>query len=118
MRGKEFDVDCELECRRMSCLRFTLLLAVYVSLDVANPMMPGALNFIAEDSVEARQGARLRAADVAVSPPAATSPRLVRIEPPPVPSRPLAPDRPPLWQAHVKRSHPSPSRSAVPSEDA
>lgn len=101
----------------MSFLRFTLLLAVYVSLDVANPMMPGALNFITEDSVEARQAARLRAGDVAGSPPVATSHRVARIEPPLVLTRTLAPDRPRVWQVHVDRSHPSRSRSAVPSED-
>lgn len=37
-----------------------LVVTVYVLLDVANPLMPGALMFGVEDSVEARPADRLR----------------------------------------------------------
>lgn len=40
-----------------------LLVAVYLSLDVANPLMPGALTFGADESVEVRQAERLRVRD-------------------------------------------------------
>jgi hypothetical protein len=44
----------------MMLTRLALLVAAYLSLDVANPLMPGALTFGVEDSVEARQSDRLR----------------------------------------------------------
>jgi hypothetical protein len=47
--------------------RLIFLVALYLTLDVANPMMPGALAFSVEDSVEARMAHRLRAADVATA---------------------------------------------------
>jgi hypothetical protein len=37
-----------------------LTVALYVSIDIANPMMPGALTFGIEDSVEVRQAERFR----------------------------------------------------------
>lgn len=40
-----------------------LLVAVYLSLDVANPLMPGALTLGADESVEVRQAERLRVRD-------------------------------------------------------
>lgn len=42
--------------------RLTFLVALYIALDVANPMMPGALAFQADDSVEVRL-ARVARAD-------------------------------------------------------
>lgn len=45
--------------------RLTLLVALYVTLDVANPMMPGALVFGIEESVEVRQADRSRVHDEA-----------------------------------------------------
>jgi hypothetical protein len=47
--------------------RLTFLLALYISLDVANPMMPGALVFSPEDSLEAHLARGLRAHDVATA---------------------------------------------------
>jgi hypothetical protein len=41
------------------------LLALYLALDVANPMMPGALMLSVEDSVEVRIAHRLSVDDVA-----------------------------------------------------
>jgi hypothetical protein len=41
------------------------LVALYLALDVANPMMPGALAFDADDSVVVRIGQRLSIDDVA-----------------------------------------------------
>ncbi len=47
-----------------------MLVAVYVSLDVANPLMPGALTFGVGDSVEVRQAERFRGHDDAALVPA------------------------------------------------
>jgi hypothetical protein len=46
-------------------LGLIFLVALYLTFDVADPMMPGALTFSVEDSVEARTAPRLRADDVA-----------------------------------------------------
>jgi hypothetical protein len=49
--------------------RFTLLIALYVGLDLANPLMPGALRFNPDESVDAMQWVRdLRAPIAAVRP--------------------------------------------------
>jgi hypothetical protein len=40
-----------------------LAVTLYVSLDLANPLMPGALMFGVEDSVKARQSERFRGQD-------------------------------------------------------
>jgi hypothetical protein len=45
--------------------RLIYLLAVYLTLDVANPMMPGALVLSVADSVEVRMAPRLSVEDVA-----------------------------------------------------
>lgn len=45
--------------RAMSARRFSLLLLLYVSLDVANPLMPGAVQFV-DGSVEMVQADRAR----------------------------------------------------------
>jgi len=47
----------------MMLARLALLVAAYLSLDVANPMMPGALTFGVEESVEARSSDRFRDQD-------------------------------------------------------
>jgi len=52
----------------MTLARLALLVAVDVSFDVANPMMPGALTFGVEESVEARQSDRFRGQDDHVAP--------------------------------------------------
>jgi hypothetical protein len=44
-----------------------ILVTIYLALDVANPMMPGALAFSAEDSVEARLAHRLGSHDAATA---------------------------------------------------
>jgi hypothetical protein len=41
--------------------------ALYLTLDVANPMMPGALVLGADDSVEVRLAQRLSVADIALA---------------------------------------------------
>ena len=48
--------------------RLAWLVAAYLSLDVANPMMPGALTFGVEESVEARQSDRFRGQDPHLAP--------------------------------------------------
>jgi hypothetical protein len=56
----------------MLLVRLALLVSLYVAVDVANPMMPGALVFAVDDSVDARQWSRVRIHDetpaVAVAP--------------------------------------------------
>lgn len=83
-----------------------LVVAVYVSLDIANPFIPGALSFGLEDCVEARQADRFRAhADRAVMAPL---PR--RFAPVAVPLarwRTSVPATPQWRQAPVTRSHPA-----------
>jgi len=49
--------------RAMSARRFSLLLLLYVSLDVANPLMPGAVQFV-DGSVEVVQADRARAESI------------------------------------------------------
>lgn len=43
------------------------VLALYLTLDVANPMMPGALVVSAEDSIEVRMAQRLSPEDLAAA---------------------------------------------------
>ena len=58
-----------------------LMVAVYVSLDLANPLMPGALSFGIEDSVELRQAERFRAhEDATVAPAVSFFERVERTE--------------------------------------
>ena len=40
---------------------FTLLIVLYLALDVSNPFLPGALNFDADDSIEVVQLERMAA---------------------------------------------------------
>jgi hypothetical protein len=106
--------------RAMSLLKLALLLAVYVSLDFSNPMMPGAVRFDADDSVEGRRADRGREADADASAarlPAA-APRASAAAAPAVMGRARpAPRGTPVWQPHVPRSYPSASSSTAPSED-
>jgi hypothetical protein len=94
-----------------------LLFAVYVSLDLSNPMMPGALTFGAQDSVEMRQSDRARGEDDAAL---ARLPGPERLAPPErsvTPLRAPAPATASSRRAHVTRSHPSAPAPASPSED-
>lgn len=86
----------------MTWSRLALLVVLYVALDVMNPMIPGALVFEAEDSVEARQGLRFRAHDDAT--PFARAPEhLPRLECRLVVTRPASP-APRVSRPHVTRS--------------
>jgi hypothetical protein len=83
--------------------RLALVIAVYLSLDVTNPMMPGAFVFGVDDSVELRQADRFR--------PQANAPRLapapVRdapLEPPPIVATPARTPTPLRRAAHGPRS--------------
>jgi len=103
----------------MKLARLALLVAVYVSLDVSNPMMPGALTFGVEQSVELRQAERYRGqAPLAAPGPRPPEPeQLARTDALVVPRRPAAPVTPRLRPARVMRSHlPSPL-AASPSDD-
>jgi hypothetical protein len=95
--------------------RLSLLVALYVLLDVATPMLPGALVFSADDSVETHQAPRFRAHDDA-SPSAPAPDRVRSIEPILVAPR-SAFSAPRVRRAHVVRPRlPSPA-SAVSAED-
>jgi hypothetical protein len=95
--------------------RLALIVALYVSLDVANPMMPGALVFGVQESVEARQGDRFRAHDEA--PLLALAPeRLDSVEPIVVPNR-MTRAAPRAPEAHVTRSRLSLQRPDPSPED-
>lgn len=102
----------------MTLARLALLVAVYVSLDVSNPLMPGALTFGVEASVEVRQAERYRGQDHRAPVPRAPEPErldrsdqflVVRRPAVPVPSRP----RP----AGVRRLPLSSSSASSSSED-
>jgi hypothetical protein len=103
----------------MTLARLALLIAVYVALDVSNPMMPGALTFGIDDSVEVRQAERYRG----LIHQAATIPRVPEPAgldlfdgPRARPARP-APVSPALRRAPVTRSHLSVAAPVSPIED-
>ena len=103
----------------MMLARLALLVAAYLSLDVSNPMMPGALTFGVEESVEARPSDRFRGQDPHVAP-IAQVPDPQRLDPS---DRALtlrrlpAPATPRSGPAPVTRSHLSSPAAASPAED-
>jgi hypothetical protein len=99
--------------------RLTLLLAVYVLLDVANPLMPGALCFGVEDSVEARRTdpVRIYAGAVALPLVPASKP-LTPVEPGVARNGLTAAVNPHSPRANVTRSDPSSPASAPSPEDS
>lgn len=103
----------------MMLARLAFLVAAYLSLDVSNPLMPGALTFGVEESVEARQSDRFRGQDHHVAP-VLRAPEPERVapsggsltrRPQPVPVTPRS------RQAHVTRSRLSVPSHASPAED-
>ncbi|MGH7277878.1 MAG: hypothetical protein ACREJG_04245 [Candidatus Rokuibacteriota bacterium] len=103
----------------MRPLRLALLLAVYVALDFSNPLMPGAVSFGAEESVEARQADRLRGADaLGPLPLAPAGDRVVAIEPAVTLTRMPASAPVPIWHVRSGRSYPTRSGLVASSEDA
>lgn len=97
----------------------SLLFAVYLSLDLSNPMMPGALCFGAHDSVEARQAERVRAGHVGEAlAVAGRQDRIAPVERLVMSTRPLVSNVRPIWQSYLTRSYPSCSSSVDQSEDA
>lgn len=102
----------------MKLPRLTVLVAMYVSLDVANPLMPGALSFGVEDSVEARQVDRFRGHDdVSTLPLAPASEPLAPVERSVTRSRLVTAASWHFWRAHVTRSDPSLLAPAPSPED-
>lgn len=95
----------------------TLLIAVYVSLDVSNPLMPGALTFGVDESVEARQTDRQRGHDDVASLPLTPTPERVVVERRVRVSRTPAPHVPRLRPTAVTRSEPSRSTPADSSSE-
>jgi hypothetical protein len=102
----------------MKLPRLTLLVAMYVSLDVANPLMPGALSFGVEDSVEARQADRFRGHDdLSTLPLAPASELLAPVKPSVTRSRLVTAASSHFRRAHVTRSEPSLRTPALSPED-
>lgn len=105
---------------RLPLLPVALVVALYLALDVANPLMPGALGFGVQNSVDSRQADRARADDVTDPP----SPRptgahvdpidldVARLRPAPAPPRARAPHAP-------RRALPAfaPHAAPAPSDD-
>ena len=103
----------------MKLSRFTFLLAVYVTFDVSSPLMPGALRFSVEESVEARRTAPVRIyAGISALPLVPASKPLTPVEPGVARNRMIAAVNPHFPRAHVTRSDPSPPASAPSPEDS
>jgi hypothetical protein len=95
--------------------RLVLVVALYLALDVANPMMPGALVFSADDSIEARHDLRFRTADTVD--PFTPSPERVTPLGPTVRSTRRPPAAARLLRAHAARAHLPSSVPISPAED-
>jgi hypothetical protein len=97
----------------------TLAVAIYISLDVANPLMPGALTFGIEDSVEIRLAERFRSHHSVVSIPATPpSERVGQIDHQTLVSPVPAGDIPRTSPSHVQRARSSLSAPASSPEDS
>jgi len=96
--------------------RLTLVLALYVALDLANPLMPGAFAFSVEDSVEAHTIRPIRADDSATTTSVLAPGRVEPIPEVPWSSFPSA-RSPRLCRIHVTRSHQSASAAATSLDD-
>jgi hypothetical protein len=101
----------------MTLARLAVLFAIYVSLDLANPLMPGALMFGVQESIEVRQSDRARGEDDATPTRVAGTERLAPPERSSAMFRPIAPVGVRARQVHVTRSHPASPPPAPPSED-
>jgi hypothetical protein len=103
----------------MRLARLALLVAVYVALDVSNPMMPGALTFGVEESVELRRAERYRGQTHLAAPaPRAPEPeRLRRADESPALRRPPGPVSLRPRPAREMQSHRSAPPAASSSDD-
>ena len=103
----------------MLLARLALFVAVYVALDVSSPMLPGALTFGREPSVEMRQADRLRG-QIDEAALISRAPEPERLDPADR-SRTLrrqhAPETPRLRQTHAARSRLAGPAPAASSED-
>jgi len=97
---------------------FTLAVAVYVSLDVANPLLPGALTFGIEDSVEIRLAERFRSHhNIVLIPATPPSERVGQIDHQTFASPVAAVDIPRMSRSHVRLARSSLSVPASSPED-
>ena len=99
--------------------RLVLLLLVYVAVDFANPLMPGAVSFNPDDSVEAVRASQARVGDAPV---VAVSPRVADRLQTPASGRPIARVEPVILPprerlGHRLRAPAPPPASAQSSED-
>jgi hypothetical protein len=66
----------------MPLMHLALVVALYLALDVANPLMPGALGLGVQNSVDSHHADRLRVDDVTGPlPPAPTREQVVSLDP-------------------------------------
>lgn len=97
----------------------TLAVLAYLCLDFANPMIPGAVSFEPDESVEGVWGDRGRCDAAALRPPPALA--SVQVEPPPgLPAarpRRLVPSTRPERPGHLGRSRLTPSDTAASADD-
>jgi len=97
--------------------RLIFFLALYLTLDVANPMMPGALVLSVEDSVEVRMAQRLSGDDIAAVRAGATD-CLERVSTPVLVRAPVVVRSAPRPATQTPRSHlPAWAPAPSPEED-
>ena len=103
----------------MTASRLTLLLLLlYVVLDFSNPLMPGAVSFDLDESVEAVRPGRLEPPATAGAATPAPAPSRVESAAPARSAlrRPAGRAAPPVVLTHLRRT-PAPSRASDRSED-
>jgi hypothetical protein len=99
----------------MRLARVALVVALCLALDVANPLMPGALGFGVQNSVDSRQADRPRVDDVAGPLPPANTREQVDVLDPGLPGLCVVKSPPRLRTGHVPRRIPvAPSAHAAP----
>ena len=105
---------------RMPLVRLALIVALYLALDVANPLMPGALGLGVQNSVDSRQADRLRVDDVTGPLPPAPARERVEILDTATAGLRAAPGAPRVRASHAPRRAPAPlsaHASPTPSDD-
>lgn len=101
--------------------RVVLLIALYLTLDFADPSMPGALNFDADLNADVilhkARTSRIESAPATPQPPALHTPVVRQSAPqPPSPGRRLSDPFVADWLVQLRRAH-APGRTASPVAD-
>jgi hypothetical protein len=101
--------------RRLALADAALVVALCLTVDVANPLMPGALGLGLENSIDSRQADRPRADDVTEPPGPTPTRERVELLDRAIASRPAVPDAPRARAPRApRRTPPAPSARAVP----